>query len=240
MLSMLRQMLRVQPGMTHVGGWQTIFGRAVRERRQGLGLTLEEASAAVGISRSHLNLIELGKATGISRESVAKIDLGLGADGALLPLLPAGDSKDVAGGTTRDEEMRRAEFNKTMVAVAAGLLLDSERLVAPQRVDVALLEDLESLTAEFVRRQHHAQPQSFFGQLRAHLRHLLDLEGARVAPNVRPRLERVTAETAAVAGWIAFRGEGDLVTAHGQLALGRPHARAAADDQLISQLLGLC
>jgi transcriptional regulator with XRE-family HTH domain len=79
-----------------MGGWQTIFGRAVRERRQGLGLTLEEASAAVGISRSHLNLIELGKATGISRGSVAKIDLGLGADGALLTLLPAGDSRGVA------------------------------------------------------------------------------------------------------------------------------------------------
>ena len=225
--------------MTHVGGWQTIFGRAVRERRQGLGLTLEEASAAVGISRSHLNLIELGKATGISRGSVAKIDLGLGADGALLTLLPAGDSRGVADDTARDEEMRRAEFNKTMVAVAAGLLLDSERLVAPQRVDVALLEDLESLTAEFVRRQHHAQPQAILGPLRAHLRHLLDLEGARVAPNVRPRLERVTAETAAVAGWIAFRGEGDLVTAHGQLALGRQHAREADDDELLAQLLGV-
>jgi hypothetical protein len=47
--------------MTRVGKWQTMFGQAVRKRRQALELTLEEASAAIGISRSHLNLIELGK-----------------------------------------------------------------------------------------------------------------------------------------------------------------------------------
>ena len=44
-------------GMTRVGDWQTIFGQTVRERRRELDLTLAEASAAIGISRSHLNLI---------------------------------------------------------------------------------------------------------------------------------------------------------------------------------------
>ena len=104
--------------MTRVGGWQTIFGQAVRERRQALELTLEEASAAIGISRSHLNLIELGKATGISRDSAAKIDVGLGADGALLALLPAGDTRDSANDTTGSDEMRRAEFNNRSYAVS--------------------------------------------------------------------------------------------------------------------------
>ena len=52
-------MLRSPTGMTSVGGWQTIFGQAVRSRRLDLELTLEEASAAAGVSRSHFNLIEL-------------------------------------------------------------------------------------------------------------------------------------------------------------------------------------
>jgi hypothetical protein len=47
----------------------------------------------------------------------------------------------------------------------------------------------------------------------------------------------VTAETAAIAGWVAFRGNGDLVTAHGQLAFGRERAREAGDDALMAQLL---
>jgi hypothetical protein len=51
------------------------------------------------------------------------------------------------------------------------------------------------------------------------------------------RLARVTAETAALAGWVAFRGTGDLVTAHAQLALGRQQAREAGDDVLLAQLL---
>jgi hypothetical protein len=65
-------MLRSPTGMTSVGGWQTIFGQAVRSRRLDLELTLEEASAAAGVSRSHFNLIELGKATGISRDCAVK------------------------------------------------------------------------------------------------------------------------------------------------------------------------
>src|SRR4029450_10578363 len=39
----------------HMADWQTILGRAVRERRQDLDLTLDQASRAIGISRSHLN-----------------------------------------------------------------------------------------------------------------------------------------------------------------------------------------
>jgi hypothetical protein len=42
----------------------------------------------------------------------------------------------------------------------------TERLVATQRADTALLGDLESLTAEFVRRQHHARPEAILGPLR--------------------------------------------------------------------------
>ena len=108
-----------------MGGWQSILGRAVRERRQELELTLDEASRAIGISRSHLNLIELGKATGVSGEAVARIDAGLGSQGALVALLPPKDAADV----TRSEEMRRAEFNKAVVALAASLFFDPERLI---------------------------------------------------------------------------------------------------------------
>ena len=119
-----------------MGDWKTILGRAVRERRRALELTLDEASAAIGISRSHLNLIELGKATGVSRESLARIDAGLGSEGALLALLPASE----AGQSATGEEMRRAEFNKAVLAVVASLLLDADRLDQPaQAVDAALL-----------------------------------------------------------------------------------------------------
>jgi transcriptional regulator with XRE-family HTH domain len=216
-----------------MGGWQSILGRAVRERRRELELTLDEASRAIGISRSHLNLIELGKATGVSGEAVARIDAGLGSRGALVALLPPKDAADV----TRSEEMRRAEFNKAVVALAASLFFDPERLIGSQKVDAALLRDLESLTGDFQHRQHHARPQTILGPIRAHLSQLLSLENTSLTPSLRQRLDRVIAETAALAGWVAFRGNGDLVTAHAQLALGRQHAREAGDDILLAQLL---
>ena len=225
-------MLRSPMG-PQLGGWQSILGRAVRERRQELELTLDEASRAIGISRSHLNLIELGKATGVSGEAVARIDAGLGSQGALVALLPPKDAADV----TRSEEMRRAEFNKAVVALAASLFFDPERLTESQKVDAALLRDHESLTRDFVRRQHHARPQTILGPTRAHLNQLLSLESTSLSPGMRQQLDRIIAETAALAGWVAFRSNGDLVTAHAQLALGRQHAREAGDDILLAQLL---
>ena len=230
-------MLRRPTEMTCVGGWQTIFGRAVRNRRQELELTLDEASAAAGVSRSHLNLIELGKATGVSRDCAARIDAGLGSEGALLALLPRSVTEDAARDATRGEEMRRAEFNKAVLALATLLLLDPERLTGAHEVDAALLDDLEALTADFAHRQHHARPQVILGPIQAHLQNLLGLADTGAPPSLRPRLARVTAETAGIAGWIAFRGNGDLVTAHGQLALGRQHARDAGDHALMAQLL---
>jgi transcriptional regulator with XRE-family HTH domain len=219
--------------------WYTIFGQAVRQRRQRLGLTLNEASAAIGISRSHLNLIELGKPTGVSRECAERIDGGLGARGALLALLPPSGAESAVESMARVEEMRRKEFNKAVLAIGAALLLDPERLIDSSTVDPVLLFDLESLTSDFARRQHYASPQAILGPLRAHLRHLLDLEGGRLSPALRPRLARVTAETAGVAGWVAFRGAGDLPTAHAQLALAREHAGRAGDNELVAQLLAV-
>src|SRR6266498_3368457 len=176
-----------------MAGWHTIFGKAVRERRQALGLTLEEASRAIGISRSHLNLIELGKATGVSREAAKKIDAGLDARGALAALVPSGDESP-AEITARGEEMRRAAFNKALLTIGATLLLDPERAISAGGVDPALLSDLESLTADLAHRQHHSSPQAVVGPLRAHLRHLLDLEQERMPLSLQPRLARVTAE----------------------------------------------
>src|SRR6266540_5076151 len=74
--------------MSDMSEWRTILGKAVRERRQAFELTLDEASRVIGISRSHLNLIELGKATGISRECAERIDANLDFNGELLALLP--------------------------------------------------------------------------------------------------------------------------------------------------------
>jgi len=215
--------------------WRSALGQAVRARRQQLGLTLAEASTAIGISRSHLNLIELGKATGISRESVAKIEAGLDCAGTLLPLLDARTTD--ADATARSHQVQRAEFNKAVLALAASLLLDADRLADAPTVDPALLADLESLTADLARRQHHARPQVIVGPARAHLNYLLSLDGTLVPSRLRPRLACVTAETAAISGWVAFRGLGDLVTAHAQLALARQHAHKAGDAVLVAQLL---
>jgi hypothetical protein len=115
--------------------------------------------------------------------------------------------------------------------------LDPERLIGSENVDAALLEDHESLTRDFAHRQHRARPQTILGPIRAHLSQLLSLENKSLSPDMRQRLDRVIAETAALAGWVAFRGNGDLVTAHAQLALGRQHAREAGDDMLLAQLL---
>jgi len=220
-----------------MGTWKTALGQAVRARRQQLGLTLAEASTAVGISRSHLNLIELGKATGVSRETVAKIEAGLDCAGTLLPLLDTSTTTRTTEATTGSHQVQRAEFNKAMLALAAALLLGVDRLADASTVDLALLEDLESLTADLARRQHHARPHVVLGPVRAHLLHLINLDASNVPPVLRPRLARVTAETAAISGWVGFRGLGDLVTAHAHLALGRQHAHKAGDALLEAQLL---
>src|SRR6266496_236058 len=108
--------------MTEMTEWRTILGQAVRTRRQALELTLTEASKAIGISRPHLNLIELGKATGVSRECAQKIDAGLDCKGELLALLPTHDAAGVVSG----DQMRRGEFNKAVLALAASVLFDPD------------------------------------------------------------------------------------------------------------------
>ena len=135
--------------------WRVILGQAVRTRRRELGLTLTEASRAIGISRSHLNLIELGRATGISRESAGKIDASLDFKRELLALLPTDDK---APRVVSSEQMRRAEFNKAVLALAASVLFDPDRVTSAQTVDAALLDDLGSITADLTRRHHHAHP----------------------------------------------------------------------------------
>src|SRR6266536_3083866 len=235
MLSRQQQMLR-GIGVAEMTEWRVILGRAVRTRRRELGLTLTEASRAIGISRSHLNLIELGRATGISRESAGKIDAGLDFKGELLALLPTDNAPRVVS----SEQMRRAEFNKAVLALAASVLFDPDRVTSVQMVDAALLDDLGSLTADLTRRHHHAHPQTVLGPARAHLRYLLDLQATAatdVPGHLRPGLDRLTAKTAAIVGWVVFRSQADLVTAHAQLSLGRDYARRAGDRVLLAQLL---
>jgi len=219
--------------MSDMSEWRTILGKAVRERRQAFELTLDEASRVIGISRSHLNLIELGKATGISRECAERIDANLDFNGELLALLPTARPST----PIRSEPVRRAEFNKAVLALAATVLLDPDRLNAPSTIDAALLHDLESLTVDLAHRHHYARPHTIIGPIRAHLRYLLCLDPTNARQDLQPRLARVTATTAAIAGWVVFRGHGDLVTAHAQLALGRDHARTAGDNLLLAQIL---
>jgi transcriptional regulator with XRE-family HTH domain len=223
----------LRSGIGDLSDWQAELGRAVRARRQELELTLDEASTDIKISRSHLNLIELGKASGVSHDCVAKIDEGLAADGKLLTMLATRESANPA----RDQHMQRGEFNKALFAFAAALLLDPDRLAGTQAVDPPLLHDLQSLTADFVRRHHYARPQVIVRPVRAHLLSLLDLGRASIPPALRPALARTTAETAAIAGWVVFRGHGDLVNAHAHLALARQFAREAGDDTLMAQVL---
>src|SRR6266536_2320785 len=236
MLSRQQQMF-ARHRVAEMTEWRVILGQAVRTRRRELGLTLTEASRAIGISRSHLNLIELGRATGISRESAGKIDASLDFKRELLALLPTDDK---APRVVSSEQMRRAEFNKAVLALAASVLFDPDRVTSAQTVDAALLDDLGSITADLTRRHHHAHPQTVLGPARAHLRYLLDLQATAatdVPGHLRPGLDRLTAKTAAIVGWVVFRSQADLVTAHAQLSLGRDYARRAGDRVLLAQLL---
>ncbi len=113
--------------------------------------------------------------------------------------------------------MRRAEFNKAVLALAASVLFDPDRVTSAHTVDAALLEDLRSITADLTRRHHHAHPQTVLGPARAHLRYLLDLQAttaATIPAHLRPGLDWLTAKTAAIVGWVVFRSQADLVTAH--------------------------
>ncbi len=126
--------------MSDMSEWRTILGKAVRERRQAFELTLDEASRVIGISRSHLNLIELGKATGISRECAERIDANLDFNGELLALLPTARPST----PIRSEPVRRAEFNKAVLALAATVLLDPDHLNAPSTIDGGIVKSCGS------------------------------------------------------------------------------------------------
>jgi transcriptional regulator with XRE-family HTH domain len=63
------------------------LGAAIRQRREDLGITQEQLAAAIGFSRPHLALVELGKAHA-SEDLVRRCDAALGADGAILAIYP--------------------------------------------------------------------------------------------------------------------------------------------------------
>jgi len=64
------------------------LGHEVRMRRLAEGLTLAALSARVGWSPQHISELERGH-TSVTRACVTALDGALGADGALLELLPA-------------------------------------------------------------------------------------------------------------------------------------------------------
>jgi transcriptional regulator with XRE-family HTH domain len=180
--------------------------------------------AVLGIPRHRLIDRRTRRRAGMLEAAAAQQRAGLGHQDADKP---AGPAQMPSGG----------EFKKTLSRLASAMLPDPDRLAGSQVVDPLLLHDLQFITDEFAHRHHQARPQAIVGPLGAHLHHLLKLWRASTPTTLRPALARVIAETAAIAGWVLFRGQGDLVSAHAHLALGRQFACEAGDDKLMAQVL---
>lgn len=74
-----------QPGPSN--SQEARLGAAIRRRREDLGITQEQLATAIGFSRPHLALVELGRAYA-SEDLVRRCDAVLEADGAILAIYP--------------------------------------------------------------------------------------------------------------------------------------------------------
>ncbi len=189
------------------------LGWRIRQRREELGIKQETAAHRVGRSRRWLVDVEAGRAGRTLSDLVALAAvLKTHFDWLLTDLIVGQEPRSGArpGGTLESEEeiTRRRTFNRlailTMMGAAAGVI-DLDRLAvfdADRPVDIKVLDDLSLVTDSYARQWKVMPPATLLPAVQAHLRLL---SGVRTAQD--RRLRALTADTAVLAGYLAFQLE---------------------------------
>ncbi len=136
------------------------------------------------------------------------------------------------------EVKRRVMLRAAGLVAVGGLLPRGTPLTESERLDSSWLRDAESTTDLLARAYGTTAPGMVAGPVLAHLDKLRSYVNAPGLPSDRVRLHRAIADTAAFAALLQFRLD-RLQPSAELFAIAERHAREAADDLLLAQVLGV-
>jgi transcriptional regulator with XRE-family HTH domain len=192
------------------------LGAELRGLRSARGLTLAGLSARVGYSGQFISQVEHGRSTA-SEAFVQACDVELGADGALLGLLPAVILEQAQQRSARSRARRRKDTDSSdreddvqpmtrrgLAAAGAATALGLGATVAPAAagaVDPGLADHWERLLAIIGTHDAAHGPQEVLATARREL-HLITAYRKVATGGLRSSLMRVEARWALHAGWL--------------------------------------
>ena len=205
-------------------------------------MTLAVLGARAGCSAQHLSSLEHG-GTGASRSLVAAIDAALGAEGALMALLPAAIAERMLAADSRAAERQRYDQEdvepinrRGLLDVAAGAALTVAALgpapAAAREVDPALPAHWTALLALLGQQDDMDGPQAVLALARRELR-LIAEHRAVARGELRVELARVETRWAVHAAWLC-EDSGDRPGRHRLLDRAVALAREADHPDLIA------
>jgi tetratricopeptide (TPR) repeat protein len=138
--------------------------------------------------------------------------------------------------------VKRRQLNKLLalgaVSIATGIDFDRYAAVlAGTRADAAALDDFETITLDYIRREPTVSPQSLLPGVRGHLGGLRDIL-VWTPPALAPRAYSLAGQTALLAGYLWYQ-RGDYAQADVYWSLAERWAEMAGDVRLRAALLEL-
>jgi transcriptional regulator with XRE-family HTH domain len=184
------------------------FGLWLRKRRLERRLTQGELADLAGLSRRWLVEIEAGRSEA-KFSDVLRLVGALDADLGEVPGVSQARTTAAAASKLSHqeaEEAKRRDLLAGAVGLAGMVMVDWERIVAATvapLVEDSALDSLETITDSYARLWKTAPPRALLRGLHAHLGTLTTLLPAAQGH----RLQALTADTAVLAGYLAFQAE---------------------------------
>jgi transcriptional regulator with XRE-family HTH domain len=137
-------------------------------------------------------------------------------------------------------DVKRRDFIQYLTTLGGATQIDSDRAASAlggvTRLDERLLDDLEAVTTSLVDDYWTASPASVVPAVEGHLGGLRSLLASQAVGTPGRRLRRIASDTAARAGWLAFRLENRL-DVHAHWAFAAALAEEAGDGPLRAHTL---
>jgi hypothetical protein len=142
--------------------------------------------------------------------------------------------------TEEMENMKRRRFLHYLTVLATSMTVDSDRLGsaldARSRVDSSLLDSLESITTRYAKQWDAVEPLLLLPCVHHHVEALHELLLQSHPTAITRRLQGITAEAAALAGWEAWL-TGDRTTAETYFTIARELAENSGHKRITSFVL---